>query len=319
MTKIYSLSLVVLVGFVWATSHLLAAEKFRYSTAVKGSVNYELPYYAALEKGYWKEQGLEAEYIPFRGGMAQMTAVVAHEINMGLDMAPVVFLAAARGVPVLVVAELVPKSEFYLWARTGGRFQEIKDLKKGAKVGIHAFGSTMEAYVRVITETQGVEKEVKIVAAGGVREAVAALKAGIVDMIMFSIFQTVKMVAAGEAFPLVKVSPYLPEEWLDFVIFARKDFVKTDTAKRAVKAILQAISFIRENPGWARKKMKELQGLTDKEVEIIMTWHGLPYTKDGKIRRQAIENVRNFLLKYKLLPRDKTPPVEELYSTELTG
>ena len=35
---------------------------------------------------------------------------------------------------------------------------------------------------------------------------------------------------------------------------------------------------------------------------------------DPKISRKAVENVRNFLIEYKLVDEKKTPPVNELFT-----
>lgn len=297
-----------------------ALEKFKYGMSFRLYPGYYLPFFAAEEKGHWKENGLEAELVPFRGGAALMAAAASGHINMGVTMAPTIVQAAAAGAPVLIAANLYPKGEFFFWARTAGRFKEPKDLK-GAKIGVHQLGTTSHALGRLVLKELGLEKETKFVGAGGIPETVAALKTGAIDVASgYTIFEFVKLEAAGEVFPLVRISDYLPKEWLDHILFARKEFLKTnaDTGKRVVRAILQGMNFIARNPAWAVQKIKAEQGFSDEEVRLVMEREGLRFAKDGKIDRKAVENIRDFLIRYDIVSKDKAPPVEQLYTSELT-
>ncbi|MEE8449891.1 MAG: hypothetical protein V3S39_09705 [Thermodesulfobacteriota bacterium] len=44
-----------------------------------------------------------------------------------------------------------------------------------------------------------------------------------------------------------------------------------------------------------------------------------PLTKDGKIERKAVENVRSFLIEHGIVTKDKTLPVDELYTNQFTS
>lgn len=249
-----------------------------------------------------------------------MAAATAGHINMGAASAGSMVQAAAAGAPVLIVASLYPRGEWFLYVRSGGRFKEPKDLK-GAKIGVHQLGTASHAASLVVLKALGIEKEAKFVGVGGIPETIAALKSGAIDATSgYSIFNFAKLEATGEVFPLVRVSDYLPKEWLDHILFARKEFLKTnpDTGKRAVKAILQGIDFIVKNPAWAMQKIKAEQGFSDEEVRLVMEREGgLRYTRDGKIDRKALENVRDFYIRYGIVSKDKMPPVEQLYTNEL--
>jgi len=44
-----------------------AADKLRFATTVKTHPILVMPVLAAEEKGFWKQNGLEAEWVPFEG------------------------------------------------------------------------------------------------------------------------------------------------------------------------------------------------------------------------------------------------------------
>src|SRR3989304_6114376 len=71
-----------LVGFLF-TSQLGGAwglEKVKFSTAVRGHPFYILPPIAAQEKGFWREEGLEAEWVAFVSGAIQARALASGDV-----------------------------------------------------------------------------------------------------------------------------------------------------------------------------------------------------------------------------------------------
>jgi ABC-type nitrate/sulfonate/bicarbonate transport system substrate-binding protein len=109
--KLFWLALVGLLVFGYiglqpGGSVSLAAEKLRFATAVKLYAPYYLPVLAAQGQGYWKQQGLDVEWVAFRGGTPMNKAVAAGEIKIGLTNASSQFAAAARGVPVSLALKI---------------------------------------------------------------------------------------------------------------------------------------------------------------------------------------------------------------------
>jgi len=102
------------------------------------------------------------------------------------------------------------------------------------------------------------------------------------------------------------------------VITARKDFSKKspDLVKRAVKSVLQATDFITKNPRWAIEKMKskDLVGYPEEAAKLV--YNSITWSKDGRITRTALENVRNFLIEYGIITKEKAPSLEEFFTDE---
>lgn len=292
---------------------VFGAEKLKLGTAVKVFPGYYLPALAAEEKGFWKEQGLEVEWAPFRTPTDLMQAAAGRTISIGLAGAVVVIPAAAAGVPMVIVGNLYPPSDFYMWVRGDSPYKDPKELK-GAKIGVQRFGTAPHVYARVVTKAAGVEKEVRFVGTGDIPETVAALRVKAVDAIVLTIYQLIKLKLTGEARELARLADYLPKEWMDQVIFARKDFINSspDVVRRVVKAVIRANNFALDNPAWTVEKLKALSGYPDDVAQMMVKLVSLSRT--GKIEQKAVENVRGFLIEYELLPKDKAPPVEEIYT-----
>ena len=66
--------LLVLVGVALSFSSA-SAQKMKIATALRMYAPYALPLWAAEDKGIWKQNGLDAEWFPFKNGPAMSRAI----------------------------------------------------------------------------------------------------------------------------------------------------------------------------------------------------------------------------------------------------
>ena len=81
------------------------------------------PWYVALEKGFYKEEGLNVKIIPGRGSAQVMQAVQSGLANIGFVDVPGVALARAAGSTIKIVAVMYQKAPYAIFtaeARRGG-------------------------------------------------------------------------------------------------------------------------------------------------------------------------------------------------------
>lgn len=317
MKKYFALGLLALLV---QTTAALAAEKLTFATAVKVYSVYYLPVLAAEEGGFWKENGLAVEWVPFQGGGPMHQAIASGSINIGIDMPSASFQAVARGIPVVFVSDLYTTDDFIVWVRGDSQLKEPKDLK-GAKIGVARYGGAEHAYARAVVKALGIEKEAKYLAMGGIGQALAGLKTGSIDAVVMPPEIMIMLKVKGEARELLAMADYLPKEWVGSVIFSTKGMVKTktDSVRRVVRAVLQATAFIRKNPAWAMEKMKSLSAYSDEAANIIYAREAQRFTKDGKISKAGLENVKNFLIQYDIIPKEQAPSVDEVLVAEFTS
>lgn len=309
--------LVIMVTFLFPQT-LLSAEKLKFASSIKLTPNYYLPALAAEEKGFWKQNDLDVEWVPFSGSVPMVQGMAGGHVNLGFIPSMGGLEAIARGVPLIMVSELISAWDFKVWVRADSRIKEPKDLK-GTKQGVTQLGGPGHAYGRLMAKAIGLEKDIKFVGMGGIPNELAGLKTGAVDGIVEPLTITINLKVMGEVREVLTAGDFLPKERSDHIILARKDFIKKEPeqVKKVLKSVLQAVAFIRENPAWTIDKMKSFQGLSDAAARLL--YPELRYTKDGRLDRKAIENLRNFAIEYDLLPREKVPPVEELYAREFSS
>jgi ABC-type nitrate/sulfonate/bicarbonate transport system substrate-binding protein len=284
MRKIFclaiSVSFLVLAFFPAPSTGL---EKFRVAVSVKANPSYMLPFWAAEEKGIWKNNGLD----------------------VGLF---------ASGVPAIIVADLHSPQEFSVYVRSNSRIKGPRDLR-GAKIGISRFGGLVHAFGLALAKALNMENQIKFMASGGAGKEMAALKAGATDGTIFSFFGMAPLIFKGEIRAAVSMHDYLPKEWIDVTISARRDFTQTGpkALRAGLKAVIEGAASVMEDRAWAVDKLKKEYGYSDKAADLIHRKY-LRYGRSGVISKQGIENLRRFLIDNGVLPEGKLPPAEKLFT-----
>lgn len=80
----------------------------------------------------------------------------------------------------------------------------------------------------MVAKHLGLERDVTFVSTGGISPSIAALKTGSIDGVILTPEQMIKLELAGEVRKLLPVADYRPKEWGAFVIFAERDFVRSN-------------------------------------------------------------------------------------------
>ncbi|UNK16923.1 ABC transporter substrate-binding protein [Paenibacillus sp. N3/727] len=129
------------------------------------------------EKGFFKEEGLDVEFISTKDPIAGLTSKDIDVVDVATTTA---IVAAGKGAPIKIVSSMFrTKGPFYLIASPG--IDRVEDLK-GKKVGVAVFGSGLEVYTRVILEKHGINADdVTLVANSTHQAAYASLETGQVD------------------------------------------------------------------------------------------------------------------------------------------
>ena len=139
-----------------------------------------LPYVVANEKGFFEKEALKVQLITFRGTNLMLTALLTGDLDYATIL-PFLTGAAARGLPVRILAAVTKNSSYFMVARP-----EIDNVKalRGKKIGINSFGSSADyaAYAALSRSGMDPNKDLTILAiGGGTPERLAAVASGSVD------------------------------------------------------------------------------------------------------------------------------------------
>lgn len=196
-TKWNTRSLFLLLTFLFAADYVAAAEKSAKLTPVR--IAYvsrsilDMPYIIARDRGLFREEGLEPEFI-FMKAIQTVQAMLAGGVDFGTATGTAIS-AAVNGADVRVVFALTDTPSFEMVALPS--IASVQQLR-GKKLGISAVGSLTEILARQILIANKVPPEqVTFLPLGTSDVTYLALKAGTIDATMVQIPQNFLAVDEG--------------------------------------------------------------------------------------------------------------------------
>src|SRR6266542_7017705 len=127
-----------------AASHTIPARAqaltpVKIGAVVLGDFGVVTPTLVGIEKGYFKQNGLDAEMIPFKGGPDLLKGVLSGAADIGLTGATDPLVFRERGTTIRAVATILEKNHFTLTVTP--QIKRVEDLK-GGTIGVTAIGAT---------------------------------------------------------------------------------------------------------------------------------------------------------------------------------
>ena len=278
-------------------SALAAAEEIvvsNYGVSANG-----MPYAIAMEKGYFKDEGLNVTgIITSAGGGTTLRNMLAGNAPYA-EVNPVVVVSAVlQGVDLRIVSDNVLTVAEFVWAvKPDSPIKSVKDFK-GRKIGYTNPRSTSQALAILVLEKAGLKPgDAELVKTGGFGEGIVALDLGAVDVT--PIPEPLWSQHQAKYRAVVKASELLPP--LDNVVGVttgkaakeRGDFIRA-----VIRARRQAVDYMYANPdesadiiakvynlepAVAKSAVKNLLGSHDKS--------GVKYWSGGEINLKAMNEM----------------------------
>ena len=255
-----------------------------------GVTNYNLTYLSAgvaLKRGFFRAEGLDAEIVRMTPDVSVM-ALTGGDIDYSMLFGLMV-RSAVRGLPLRVVANFMDSSPLALIARP--QFKSLKDLK-GKTLGVSTFGATPEIASRMVFKQAGLdpEKDIKVVALRTDDARMAALKEGIVDVIVIAPPADVEMRRLGFNV-IARVDEVFKFPYVGLGANLRKIKERPDEVKRTVKAMIRANRFIRENRDGAIQVLNEWGGTRPEHAAATYDSSWKVFNPDGTISEEGLRLV----------------------------
>lgn len=222
-----------------------SAEKF--SVALFPNIGY-LPFFVALEKGLFKEDGLALEKDPLpMSGNISVAALASGVVDFN-GLGGSTMRAAAGGFPAKVVMFIYNAMLFSLVARP--EVSSVEGLK-GKAIGVSRIGDTTEYAARIALRKFGLvpDKDVSIRAVGtGVfTTRFAAMKAGVVDALMANPDEAAMVAKEGFRI-LVDLGDSVPTPFSGFAVMDQKLKQNPNQVKKFIKAMVKGIIYTLDRP-----------------------------------------------------------------------
>ena len=122
--------------------------------------------FAAQEFGWFKEQGLDFEFVPGAGGGEALKHVLAGNADIAFTNVEPILFGVEQGAQLQAVYNIYPKNVFNVVSLKGKNIAKPQDLK-GKRVGVYSMASGTRHNLLVILHFVGLkESDVEIVATG---------------------------------------------------------------------------------------------------------------------------------------------------------
>jgi NitT/TauT family transport system substrate-binding protein len=144
-----------------------------------------LALYAAEQLGYFKTEGVTAQFADFEGGAEVTTAMVGGSIDMGGTYIERPMILAEKGFGAKNLLAILNRNPIFLVVKKNLAVTDVKGLK-GTKLGMTRAGSATDLALRALLKDAGLEpdRDVALIAVGSSTSAAAALRAGQIDGFM---------------------------------------------------------------------------------------------------------------------------------------
>src|SRR5258706_1244552 len=258
-----------------------------------------MPFAVAMEKGYFKEAGVNVDGIlSSDGGGSTIRNLLGGKLAFGEAAPSAVVTAIQGGADLKVISSDVHTVAEFVWvAMPNSPIASIKDLK-GKRIGFTNPGSTSEALDHLLLEAAGIPAaDVKLGRTGGFGAGLTQLELGGVDVV--PITEPMWSANPGKYKIIVSATEVLPA-LSNVVGVTTGEAAKTrgDFIRGVLKARRKAVEFMQSNPAEASAIIAKVYNLdaavTEKVVRMLLasgSKSGIPYWGPGDLRLDTMNNM----------------------------
>lgn len=251
----------------------------------------------AKDQGFLKSEGVDLEYINFRGGGPAVQAFAAGSVDFCVCAADHVLRLANRNFDARIIVGLDEHHSYALIAKADTPYTDIASLK-GKRVGITSAGSFTDNTIRWTIKSAGLqaERDFQIVGAGNGATMRAAIETGQVDA---------GMVIATEVNDYVRTGKYkIVTDWRAtrypaLVVIGRQRWADSNPqlARGLVRAVGKAAALIQTDTAAAARSVKALYpNYSDEQAREVAQDAKLRLSTDGSVSDQGFETMQQVVL-----------------------
>jgi NitT/TauT family transport system substrate-binding protein len=256
--------------------------------------------YVAIEKGFFKKNGVDAEVVEFRGDATHVKALLSGDIDLSINMgATEGIVSAAKKAPIRLWVVANPTTPYHFVARKEAG-TTLKALI-GKNIAVSGIGAISYHIPRIVLQRSGLDPEkFKYVAVGSPADRFKALVAGKVDATVVTNTEAAKLANYPDIIDLVNVPKVVPEIPYEFGM-AREDYIQknADTLYKLAKAIIESNRWIVANKAGTVEVAKKI--LPEESTEALSKAYDLADPRlwgvNGDITEASYNYTADFLKK----------------------
>jgi NitT/TauT family transport system substrate-binding protein len=229
-----------------------------------------LPYAVALEKGFFKEEGLDIDgIIGSHGGGTSVRNMLASDLPVAEMALPAAIAASKQNIDVRILGDMAHTIGELVWvAKKGSPVKTIADLK-GKKAAFTSPRGVTEIIIKTVLKRAGILDDTQTIAAGGIGAAVTALNQGAVDA---ATLVDPVLTRTGQNYQIVfEARKELPDlSWTVFVTTAKYLAANEDKVRKILRARTKAVDFIYANRDEAMRIYAKHWNVSEADAKAIL-------------------------------------------------
>jgi ABC-type nitrate/sulfonate/bicarbonate transport system substrate-binding protein len=247
----------------------------------------------AQTRGFFKQEGIDAEIIRMNPNVATM-ALVSADVDYSTLIGSAI-VANLKGARVKMIACSLDRTPLSLVSRA-----DIKSVKevKGKTIGVGSYGSTPDIIARMVVKHSGIDPdtEIKLLALGSDGARLTALKEGVIDVMIVA--PPVDFEAKRMGFNIIsRAGDIFRYPYNGLATSIKKLSERPDEVKRVLRAMLKANNYILKNRDgtiqvlvhWTKSKAEFAEAGYDSAVNV--------FSVDGSIPEEGMRVVLEGLRK----------------------
>ena len=280
--RIRILTGIALLGSALLSEPAVSAERIVIGTPSRGL--FEFPAVVAIRKGYYKDEGLDADKVQMQPAIA-VKALISGDIDYLLAWGSAI-RAAVTGVPIKAVVGMAARPLHVLIARHD--IKTPKDLK-GKIIGVDSFAGTVDYLSRVAARHFGLEpeKDIKIIVTGESPTRPAALRACSIDATPIDVAFAMK--AEDEGFRrLLYLGDIIELPLSGIAVTDNKLQTQREQVKKVVRGSLRGSRFMKQNRGETIQLLSDYLRITPSQAAKAYDTSINSFTDDGIISDKGV-------------------------------
>ncbi|RPH85501.1 MAG: ABC transporter substrate-binding protein [Candidatus Rokuibacteriota bacterium] len=298
----------LLVAGALAPAVVRAQTSVKIGTAVLGDYSLAGPFIVAVERGFFRAENVDVEFVPFRGGPNLVKAVISGEVLLGAAGSTDILVFREAGMPLKMVATHTEGNHFTL--NVAPEVQGAGDLK-GKSIGVTSVGATTWVFARMVAKQQGwdPDRDVKIVGLGGLDAQLAALARKEIHAFVWGDGGAVTQLA-GKSKVLMRLDK-VTARWISQIQYVSEEGIRKqdDDIRKVMKGLFAAIRYMTEQTAEAAGIISKKIGWSPEAVLAAHKISGGLMSHDGTVSLEALRSMQDTLLEHGVIK--KRLPLEE--------
>jgi ABC-type nitrate/sulfonate/bicarbonate transport system substrate-binding protein len=260
--------------------------------AVVSRSTLDLPFWVARERGFIRDEGIDAEIILFKASLT-VQAMLGGSVDFGTATGTAL-AAAVNGADVRIVMAMSERPSFDLMGHAN--ITNIQQLR-GKRIGFGGVGGLPEIIIRqILTANQIPTDQVTFLSLGGGDVSYMSLRAGVIDAVMLQIPNT--FLAQDEGFrKIASGADYYRAVQGGLTVTKATLAERPEIVTKVIRATLRAVRLLKDDKQYALEVLskknyvdlgKQRERYLERTYEAATQGYMLSGVVDEKLQREMI-------------------------------